>query len=539
MATKRRSGLLVGVLLLLAALLGGAVWLVLSSGGDAADDGPPAERREHVAPRAEPPPDRAGATTPRERVAAHPDGSTTTVIEPDTETRREAPGPSPVAPTRTVNVTVVHEGGVPVRDAHVRAFSIFGDVDVDPPDPVTDVEGRATLRIAGVSGFQLRAWTRDSAALGERVAAGPDEVLEVTLTLQPGRAVTGRVVSDVSTPIEDADVALRLPTGDPFGLRVTARSDHDGRFDLGGVPAALLDAAETRVLAAARGFLRRTARIEDVGTGGELLLRLERGLTVRGRCVAVGAAPVSGVRVDAGGVEQVSTGRDGRFELEGASPEGVVLELTPSQHVVPPPLLIPALTGEHDIGDVLLVEGRPVAGYVVDDGENPVPGATVEILEQERSRVVRTVQADGKGRFTAPHIGEGPHTVTATANAGAEWSSRLSGRVADVAAGTTGLRVVLTGGLTLLVEFKRDGDREPVGVASAEVEVTRTDVDVGRTVSAWAGPGMTSVRVSFDAPGRYRVVVKVPGYEPATVEDVEILGDRATRIDALFRRLPE
>jgi hypothetical protein len=535
MAKKRRTGLLLALALALSAILVVAVVLAVApSPPDVVT--PESDVTENV----EEPVRTTGRAppTPRERVTAEGSSYSDESVEEDAV---DVPTPthSPVGRDRMVHVTVVDERGGPVRDARVSSFSmhVVEQLKVTPEDATTDVAGKVTIRVPGASGFRVRAWTRDAAAIGDRISAAPDAELEVTLVMHPGREVAGRIESDVRTPIAGARVWLKLPTDDPFGLFVVTHADAEGRFRLGGVADFLLDDPKALVLATARSYVMLEEPIAHHADPSDLELRMERGQILFGRCVATGSAPVAGVRVSVDAAH-AETARDGRFELTGVSRDGGFLELKPTSHVVPAPIRIAPATGEVDLGDILLLEGLPISGVVVDGEGKPVAWAAVVAHEQAHERNVRQTQADHEGRFTLPHIGEGPHTITAVPTQGGEWSSRVSGFAADVSAGTTGLRIVVAGARTLLVSFKSQANREPVKVDSAEVEVTRTDVDTGKTVSAWAGPGMTTVRISFPEPGTYRVVVKVPGYEPATLEEVEILDDRETRIDALFREQP-
>ena len=541
MTSRPHLGPVALLLLLIVALIAGALWMVLGAGGDApdADVAEPGGARPAISEPRDAVHD--AKPTPREHVAAMPTDLSPDVTDAGGDAPFESePQHSPIPPTRTVNVTVVREGDVPVRDAHVAAFSDFGSIRTDPEDAVTDIEGKVTVRVAGFNVFRVRAWTRDAAAIGERITAEPNATLDATLRLEPGHAVAGRVTSDAALAVPGATVVVRPHTDDMFGLGVSGQTNADGRFDLGSLPTRLLDVDDAHVTADARGFAATDLAFRDIGANWDnLTLTLERGQIVRGRCVTTGSVPVAGVRVTSEGIQTVQTTRDGTFELLGISRAGAGVTLLPAEHVVPPFIAIGAGTGEVDLGDIVLRAGQPISGVVVDAAERPVAGAFLHCVEQETERQVRFTQADEEGRFTLEHIGDGPHDILALAMTAGDWSSRTPAKVEGITAGTSGVRIVMSGGLTLLVAFQSESTREPVEVATAEVEVTRTDVEAARTKSAWAGPGMTSVRVTFEQPGRYLVVVKVPGYEPATLEDIEIVADRQTVINALFRSAPE
>ena len=83
--------------------------------------------------------------------------------------------------------------------------------------------------------------------------------------------------------------------------------------------------------------------------------------------------------------------------------------------------------------------------------------------------------------------------------------------------------------------FKNESDRAQVPVASAEVRAWRTDGDADPHGQAWAGSRIENVRITLQQAGIYTFEVEVPGYEPATLEGIEIFPDREVRIDALLR----
>ena len=94
-------------------------------------------------------------------------------------------------------------------------------------------------------------------------------------------------------------------------------------------------------------------------------LDLERGQRVLGRCVSSSGAPVPGVQVSSG-TRMFTTDQDGRFELDGVAWSGAKLMVRSFTHVMPPPRRIPAALGEVDVGDIVLEDGQPVAGRVID-----------------------------------------------------------------------------------------------------------------------------------------------------------------------------
>jgi len=536
MAAPRRTLPPLVVLILL--LLGAAVWLVSQDAETpAVEPGsrPEATETGRVTKSARPMPERPGPA--RERVETRDESVNETPAESDVE--YEFPDAKPLPP-RTLDVTVVREDGGPVRDAHVAAATSFGTLAVSAEEAVTDVEGKVTLQLGGASIFRVRAWTRDAAGFSERVSLAPGASGAVTVRIVPGRRVRGVVASSEGGAVPGlpgAKVTLSLATDDPFGLRVAVEAGRGGAFDLGIVPENRLLDRKTTIRADAEHHASLEAPFSDYADAAEVRLELERGQTVRGRCITGSGLPVPGVPMWLSEANQ-RTGDDGRFEFTGVARTGGSLVMRPRDHAMPRPIDIAAGHGEIDVGDVVLERGRPIAGTVVDAADAPVAGAVIRAWRVDWGLEVASATADENGVFELAHVGESAHTLVVSGGAGG-WTSKIVTTVGDVTAGTTGLRVVLSGGLSLLITFKNEADRSPVSVAAAEVTAWRTDIDTDRRGRAWAGSSIKTVRITLDAPGTYAVEVSIPGYEPATVEGIEISADRETTIDALLRQKTE
>lgn len=107
------------------------------------------------------------------------------------------------------------------------------------------------------------------------------------IALSPGTTLRGRVVDPDGTAIGGATIRVRSAAA---GVRLnrTASSSPDGRFALHGLPPGAL-----RVSASAPGYLHTEREAVDATQTPELLLRLERGMTITGVVRAAGRqAPI-------------------------------------------------------------------------------------------------------------------------------------------------------------------------------------------------------------------------------------------------------
>jgi len=101
------------------------------------------------------------------------------------------------------------------------------------------------------------------------------------------------------------------------------------------------------------------------------------------------------------------------------------------------------------------------------------------------------------------------------------------------------VRVVLTGNLSVHVQFLNESDRSPVVVSSVKLTAKATDDATGDVAWAWSGGNLDAVRFEPGRAGVFDVTIEIPGYDPATAKALEVSPDRETRIDVLFRRRGE
>jgi hypothetical protein len=164
--------------------------------------------------------------------------------------------------------------------------------------------------------------------------------LTFEVRLQPATILAGIVRDTAGEPIANGLVSANQPAEDGVPGSWSDFTDDAGRFRIEGVPVAGM----LRVFAqgdAARDRDVRPAAVLDIQPGSEdLVIELERGLSIRGRVVdpdgrgvlwaRVRAIPAVGDRPAA-----VHADADGRFAVRGLQAGPVVLEIVPRRQISP------------------------------------------------------------------------------------------------------------------------------------------------------------------------------------------------------------
>jgi len=144
--------------------------------------------------------------------------------------------------------------------------------------------------------------------------------------VDPGESISGRVISNVGAPIQDATVQAVLASGgmmsggvifrDLFSGRLQVKTDADGRFEIMG----LRMGEQYEVLASAVGYAPQTQSEVRAGEAG-IELELQPGMTLRGIVLRSDTSEgLEGASVRSG-ASTTETDRDGRFELTGVIAE--------------------------------------------------------------------------------------------------------------------------------------------------------------------------------------------------------------------------
>lgn len=404
-----------------------------------------------------------------------------------------------LSPGLRLTGTVVDPDGRAVRGAGVA---------LRPGDGATEVDatGRFVIRDLAPGMVHLAVTAQGFAPTGlPAIELRPGQpALDLgELVLEPESTLPGRVVDPDGRPVAGARVWARRSGGVALAASEhEVESDAEGRFEILG-----LDAGARLHLRVRHPDFQEVKLHGRLGAGGRPLeLTLHPGIRVHGRVLRSDGSPVAEAKVTAGpsaerlgGVGEVATDADGRFELTPQAPGKIVLRAIARQG-----------------------RSRP-RELTLNPGDTPPE----VVLELDASAVVggRIVGPEGRGVAGARVVGGGMHAT----HSDADGHFRLAGLAQD--------RLVLG------VDHP---EYEPVRQAVAvgeEVEIELASWRGRRTVSGWVlgpsgqgvggaevrlldaslGPGQVarsstrhdgSFALEAPAEGRYLVEVAHPGFAP-------------------------
>ncbi|MEC8652169.1 MAG: carboxypeptidase-like regulatory domain-containing protein [Planctomycetota bacterium] len=235
-----------------------------------------------------------------------------------------------------------------------------------------------------------------------RLARG--EIVEgVELRASPGGRLRGIVLGADGAPSPGASVSVR-PGLNAFLGQITERqyrwldtvTDEDGRFDIPGVPAGegytVAVTAPTVALEEVHGVSVRAGQVTA------LTVQAHQGAIGAGRVLDPSGEPIAGASVAMvyldlsrvlfsadGRSEPLTTDADGRFRMEHVA-AGRVAVVAAGDDVAPSNIEELAVVDGGVYDDLLLQlgVGESVEGVVVDDQDQPVAGAEVEVRPFER-----------------------------------------------------------------------------------------------------------------------------------------------------------
>ncbi len=321
---------------------------------------------------------------------------------------------------------------------------------------------------------------------------GP-ETTAVTLRLERGLTLSGRVVSERGEPIAGATVEVHgaVAARDLVPYLQRSRTGPEGRFS---VPGLLAGTAVVRALAPGRAAAVREVRI---GEGGPLELELPPGLDLRLHLVDQFGTPVAGARVEVEGFRYASD-RKGLVRVPGVQ-VGAALEVRITGSGVVP--FHDAVRVEGPEATLRLVRGgRIVWPLLVDPPELGSDGdyGWVELLESGREGRAGTARWDAEhARVVAEGLRAGRYRLQARLPG---FAPLLSEPVAVAAGEETALPPAVPDPGRAIVGVVVDGDTgEPV--AGAEVRAEPGDGTTFRTPRDLE----TAQRATSDAEGRFRV----------------------------------
>jgi protocatechuate 3,4-dioxygenase beta subunit len=425
-----------------------------------------------------------------------------------------------------------------------------------------------------------------------QIAAG------IELRASPGGRVRGVVLGADGAPAKGASVSVRPGLNAFFG-QITERqyrwleavTDDNGVFDLPGVPAG----TGYTVAASGEHIALEEVTGVDVRAGAvtEVTVRGHQGALVAGRVLDPQGQPVAGANVAMvyldisrvlfsadGRAAPIATDAEGRFRIEHVA-AGRVAVIAAATDLAPSGIEELAVVdgGVYDDLALQLGVGATLAGRVVDDQQQPVAGALVELRPFERGddpqflkvmlKVRRVeVKTDAEGRFVAKGL-TGDSLIVQAQKPGyttaVRWGVKLAEKdlVVAVQRGAT-VRGKVTIGDQPLARFRvdtrtseipkpKDGVADDKAAAAGGRDRNGRGVD-GNSGASWTGGGRRGGRIdtqqlpegqtmvdrgmngmdgnwrevqaadgAFELrgipPGRVRVRVRADGYlEPANVE---------------------
>ncbi len=257
--------------------------------------------------------------------------------------------------------------------------------------------------------------------------------------------VTGRVVDSAGAGVSAFSIAVRrlapntLPgvgvPSEETGVKENFTAAVDGEFSICGFDPGVYTLVVTTATSAPT-FSDAFSISADTDRGSvNVVVRLSKGGSIKGRIVGPGGVPVAGAVVTshddtfvddpltmmfAGMVPTNTTARrvvttsEGLFELRFLTPEKYQLRISHPSYAQGMMRAIMVADGQAtDVGSVVLQVGGTVKGTVVGQGGTPLSGGFVH-LESESSDIVLDTRSDAEGRFSFQHVRPGPYTLSAT-----------------------------------------------------------------------------------------------------------------------------
>jgi hypothetical protein len=358
---------------------------------------------------------------------------------------------------------------------------------------VTDEHGRYELCTrAGsitvlVAATGYGALTVDEEVLGRR-RLDVDLVPEVVVAGRTVDAATGAPVANATVWLSPAEWPQKFHTA----TAVTV-SGADGRFRIGGVAPGRHGLWAERDGAGA--WMQITA---VVGDSSELVARLARRATVRGRVLA-GGVPVPGARIaltrnGRRANTPVAADYDGRFELTTGLDSVIGFDVVGYRVIAPGEQPVDAIVGAVD---VRVAAGASVRGRV-ERGGRAVPYASISVSGPLPDTFDRPPPADANGEFVVAGLPAGQYLIGAASVDEQAFTTEAGSVRIEVADGEVreGVVLALDGAASI---SGRVVDQDGRGIADAFVQYVHeqtgdlcravTDLDGGFTCGMMTGSG--------------------------------------------------
>lgn len=395
-----------------------------------------------------------------------------------------------------VVLRLVSPGQVTVRVIDAATREPIGNAQVEVRAPIVAEASTGDDGIANLSPVVRGHWNVVAHAANHARAHGAviigDSPASLTLTMETGFTVHGRVVDESGAPVPSARVWALSSSDWTDGVspeRDGTTSADDGSFTLTG-----LAMGTYRLWARARGFAPGSSAAITVGPRAEVTITLAAAATLRGRVVYMDGRPAASAVVHAflaNDTATTHTADDGSFLMTDLPRTKLkVLGRTDDASCWSVPV---DLTGGSGEVTLRLDLSAFVAGLVVDSAGDPIEAAQIDIeLVEPGSRFVRSELTDGAGQFRIGGLPEGDYKIVAT-RPGIDPSSAQE----PVRAHTgTSVRIVLgsPGALKARVTFQDGSSPELITARLGEGNQGRAFTDGKIQISAVA-PGQYDLRI--------------------------------------------
>jgi len=345
----------------------------------------------------------------------------------------------------------------------------------------------------------------------------PDDMMIEASSVAPKPGLRRLSITMVreSEPTSDFDAigssALRARTRVAVG--------QDGRFEMADFP---LDHKVWLDVGHPHWYQASAKLYEAPESGGELVVELTRGATIRGRVVDSNGAPVADLNVSGGStvdpyaildgtsvlvtLGDVTSDSDGHFEMAPVPADNAVVLSTSAAFGLQPVIHEVAAMAGGDVAEVTLVVlvGGTIEGLVLDGDDLPVAGTQVQLQPTAfsmkdvglmgRLNAGGRKTTDGAGRFVFDSLSDGSYRLALFKS---EYLPTQSEAV-DVKAGQVASEIVLRADRGLAVSGRVIG---PDGEALPEAEVT-----------GYLPPSMFSMRAAADRESRATEPVDETGH---------------------------
>jgi 5-hydroxyisourate hydrolase-like protein (transthyretin family) len=419
---------------------------------------------------------------------------------------------------------VVDGAGAPIAGADLFAYPaevMDGQLDPEamrPYQATSDADGAFTLRGLEERGYALGVTATGYVQRGGVPAVHRPGGEPVVLTLAATRRLRGRVVLEGTTDSAGPGIEVEVEAvSGPWsgGSAGSATTDEDGAFEV-----ADLDGKRFLITARGRGLTtadRVPVTLPDEGEATEVLVPVRPGATLTVTVLDKATRrPLADASVwisrpgGATGVEETTTGADGRVPLRGLAPGEWTLSVTHEGHATTTRKVL-VRSGDPAPMVVELAPGGRVRLRVVDAGGAPAAGQRILLMVGGQFDAGAMGVTDDDGRCEIGPLSAATYAVQGIFETGAGQSLTPLGQV-EVAEGAIVELELRAGGKARLRGQVLRGARP---LASAPVMVTAPSGDFldGYGWSTTDGAGRFEVELS---PGQHRVWTA--GAEPRLVD---------------------